>query len=278
MIVTPVLKSYSLYHIVYNFSSRKILKRCFVFQIPTDQEFIPIEFDIPMQTESEPDQPLETVEEYLDPQGKKMRRVTKRTVVVRTVNVNGKFERIEEPREEVREEPVADIDRPSGPGVDERISAVQVKKRVELPDWKPVEISKRPRLDEPEELDKPVEENPVKPVFSLRPLKPSSEDFIKPSTVDRSYVLPDFEDGQVTDEKPSKSDEKPSKSDERREISTATFSIKNPKDLAANTRTSEKDNPFKFKIQTVKKNRVGHVEAGPRKSNEFVNLQEPNKV
>jgi hypothetical protein len=217
--------------------------------------------------ESEPDLPQETVEEYIDPRGRKMKRITKRTVVVRTVNINGKPERVEEPHEEVYEEPVADDNQPSGTAVDERIGVMRVQKRVELPDWEPFEISHRPRRYEPDELVEPVQDKPAKPVFGLRPTKPLSEEVIKPSTVDRSYTLPDFDEDFTPDEKPSKADVRP---EER------PFELGEPKKNPVSVRMPETDNPLKFKITTVKKSRVGHVEA--KNSNEYFNLDEPNKV
>jgi hypothetical protein len=329
-----------------------------------------------METES--DLPEETVEEYIDPRGRKMRRIIKRTVVIRTVNINGRPERIEEPHEEVYEVPVSDDEQPSGTTVDERIGVMRVQKRVELPDWEPVEVSHRPRRYEPEEPVEPVQDKPAKPVFGLRPTKPSSEDVIKPSTVDRSYTLPEFDEQFMTDEKPSEadarpkvgglvgpsdskkpkkavderigvmrvqkrvelpdwepvevshrprryepeepvepvqdkpakpvfglrptkppseevikpstvdrsytlpefdeqfmSDEKPSKADARPKLG---FEPEEPKESTVSVRMHDKENPLKFKIKTVKKSRVGHVEIAPGKSNEYLNLDEPNKV
>lgn len=249
-------------------------KFLFSVQAPTDQEFIPIEFNIPIQTqaveelETEPE-PQETVEEFINPQGIKMRRIIKRTVITRMVNINGKPERVEEPHEEVYEEPVADDDQSSGPAVGERIGVMRVQKRVELPDWEPVEFTHRPRHYEPDEPVEPVQDKPVKPVFALRPTKLSSEEIIKPSTVDRSYTLPEFDQefAIVPDEQPAKPDARP-------EVEGPS----EPKESTVSVRMHDKENPLKFKITTVKKSRVGHVEAGPRKSNEYLDLDEPNKV
>ena len=241
-------------------------------QAPDDQEFTPVEFNIPIQTqsveemESEPE-PQETVEEYINPQGIKMKRIIRRTVVIRIVNINGKPERVEEPHEEVYEEPVSELDQPEGDTVDERIGVMRVQKRVELPDWEPFEISHRPRQYEPEELDEPVEEKPAKPVSGLAPFKPLSEELIKPSTLDRSYTLPDF-DEEMPDEKPPKADVRPKVN----ELSEP-FKLGGPKQSTVSVRMPDKENPLKFKITTVKKSQVG-----PRKSNELVNLDEPNKV
>ena len=221
--------------------------------------------------ETEPELPQETVEEYIDPQGRKMKRIIKRTVVIRTVNINGKPERIEEPHEEVYEEPVADDEQPSGDTVDERIGVMRVQKRVELPDWEPVEIPHRPRRYEPDELDEPVQDKPAKPVFGLRPTKPLSEEVIKPSTVDRSFTQPDFDELFMPDEEPSKADARP-------EGLRGPFELGEPKESTVSVRMHDKENPLKFKITTVKKSRVGHVEVEPRKSNEYLNFDEPNKV
>ena len=253
----------------------------FSAQAPADQEFIPIEFNIPIQTqpiealETEPEpqetepEPQETVEEYINPQGIKMRRIIKRTVITRIVNVNGKPERVEEPHEEVYEEPVADEDQSPGPAVDERIGVMRVQKRVELPDWEPVEIKHRPRHYGHDEHVESVEDKPVKPVFGIRPTKLSSEEIIKPSTVDRSYTLPEF-DQEFT----IMPDEQPAKPDARPGVEVPS----EPKESTVSVRMHEKESPLKFKITTVKKSRVGHVEAGPRKSNEYVDFDEPNKV
>lgn len=214
-----------------------------------------------LETEQEPE---ETAEEYINPQGIKMRRITKRTIITRIVNINGKPERVEEPHEEVYEEPVADDDRPAGPAVDERIGVMRVQKRVELPDWEPVEITHRPRRYEPVE---PVQDKPAKPVFGLRPTELPSEEIIKPSTVDRSYTLPEFDEEFtiMPDEQAAKPDGRPEEPSE-------------PKESTVSVRMHDKENPLKFKITTVKKSRVGHVEAGPRKSNEYHDFDEPNKV
>ena len=220
--------------------------------------------------ETEPDLPQETVEEFIDPRGRKIKRIIKRTVVIRTVNINGKPERIEEPHEEVYEEPVSDDDQPSGTGVDERIGVMRVQKRVELPDWEPFEISHRPRRYETEEPVEPVQDKPAKPVFGLRSTKPLSEEIIKPSTVDRSYTLPELDDQFMSDEEPRKADVRPK--------TGGLIEPEEPKKSTVSVRTPDNENPFKFKITTVKKSRVGHVEVAPGKSNEYLNLDEPNKV
>lgn len=232
-------------------------------QAPIDQEFIPIEFDIPVHTEpqveTEPELPQETVEEYINAQGRKMKRIIRRTVEVRTMIINGKPERIEEPREEIYEEPVDGDDQPSGTAVDERIGVMRVQRLIDLPDWEPVEISGRPRRyepDEPVEPVQPVEEKPAKPVFGLKPRK--SEEIIEPSAVDRSYTLPEF--------------------DEQFMFKPTVLEMAEPKENTVSVRMHDKENPLTFKITTVKKSRVGHAEAGSRKSNEYPIMDEPNKV
>ena len=136
-------------------------------------------------------EPKEEVEEFTDANGRKMKRITKRTVVIRKVNLNGKPGHIEEPLDEVHEIPVPDDEKPDRGTVDERIGVVRVKKRVELPDWQPVEVQHRPRRLPSEE---PKEEKPVKPSYASRPYEPSEEDVIRPTTVDRSYTIPEFDE------------------------------------------------------------------------------------
>lgn len=90
--------------------------------------------------------------------------------------------------------PVPADEKPDRATVDERISVVRMKKRVELPDWQPVEVQNRPRRLPSEE---PREEKPVKPSYASRPYEPSEEDVIQPTMVDHSYTFPeilDFDD------------------------------------------------------------------------------------
>lgn len=149
---------------------------------------MPEEFE-PVSSEPKPSEEL--VEEYCDANGRKMRRITKRTLVVRTVDINGKSERIEEPVDEVQEIPVPDDERPDRATVDERVGVVRVNKRVELPDWQPVEVKYRPR---PLPRDEPSEEKPFKPTYGARSYKPTTEEVIQPSTIDRAYTIPDIPD------------------------------------------------------------------------------------